>query len=30
MTYQMNAHVEIQNVTGDALHVEQDTIMGIK
>ena len=30
LTYQMNTHVEIQDVTRDALHVEQDTIIGIK
>jgi len=30
MTYQMNTHVEIQDITGDALYVEEDTIMGIK
>ena len=30
MIYHINAHVEIQDVIGDALHVEQDTIMGIK
>ena len=30
MIYQINTHVEIQDVIGDVLHVEQDTIMGIK
>jgi len=30
MIYQINAHVEILDVIRDALHVEHDTIMGIK